>query len=53
MEEKIRKAAIRRYILQGETPNNICITLNRSKRWFYKWLRRYHTGGKAWNKDKA
>jgi transposase len=52
MEEKIRKEAVRRYILQGESPKAIYSSLNRSKRWFYKWLKRYHTMGKEWNKDK-
>lgn len=51
MEEEIRKEAVRRYILQGESPKRIYISLNRSKQWFYKWLRRYHTQGKKWNKD--
>ncbi len=52
MEEEIRKAAMRRYILQGESPKAICTSLNRSKKWFYKWLRRYHTQGRAWHRDK-
>jgi transposase len=52
MEEEIRKAAVRRYILQGESPKTIYISLNRSKQWFYKWLRRYHQArGKDWHKD--
>ncbi len=52
MEEEIRKAAIRRFILQGESPKAIYISLNRSKQWFYKWLKRYHTQGKEWYKDR-
>jgi putative transposase len=52
MEEKIRRAAVRRYILQGESPKNICFSLNRSKQWFYKWLKRYYTQGKGWHKDR-
>jgi len=51
MEEEIRRAAIRRYILQGESPKSIYISLNRSKKWFYKWLKRYHSLGKEWHKD--
>ena len=53
MEEEIRKAAVRRYILQGESPKTIYISLNRSKQWFYKWLRRYQTRGKDWHKDRG
>jgi len=52
MEEEIRKAAIRRYILQGESPKTIYVSLNRSKQWFYKWLRRYQIQGKEWHKDR-
>jgi len=52
MEEKIRKAAVRRYILQGESPKTIYISLNRSKQWFYKWLRRYQSRGKGWHQDR-
>jgi transposase len=52
VEEEIRKAAVRRYILQGESPKTIYISLNRSKQWFYKWLKRYHTQGKEWHKDR-
>ncbi len=52
MEEKIRKAAIRRYILEGESPKSIYTSLHRSKQWFYKWLNRYQTFGKEWNKNR-
>ncbi len=53
MEEELRRAAIRRYILQGESPKSIYISLHRSKRWFYKWLKQYHTGGKEWHKGRG
>ncbi|MGO9687153.1 MAG: helix-turn-helix domain-containing protein [Syntrophobacteraceae bacterium] len=53
MEEALRKQAVRRYILQGETPKNICLSLDRSRQWFYKWLGRYRTGGKDWHKSRA
>jgi transposase len=52
LEEIIRKAAIRRYILQGESPKIIYLSLKRSKQWFYKWLKRYHTQGKEWHKNR-
>ena len=50
-EEKLRKAAIRRYVLSGERPKQIYGSLNRSKKWFFKWLKRYNTMGLDWNKD--
>jgi transposase len=53
MEEEIRKAAVRRYILQGESPKTIYLSLNRSKQWFYRWLKRYHTQGKEWHKNRV
>lgn len=51
-DEEIRKAAMRRYILQGESPDSIYMSLNRSKQWFYKWLKRYRLYGKDWYKDR-
>ena len=44
------KKAIQRY-LQGEKPKAIYTDLNRSKKWFLKWLKRYQTGQKDWYKD--
>ena len=52
MEQEIRKKAISRY-LQGEKPVSIYTDLNRSKYWFFKWLRRYQTGDPNWFKDKS
>ena len=49
MEQKIRKQAIERYI-KGESPKSIYTDLNRSKYWFFKWLRRYKTGNHDWYK---
>jgi transposase len=51
MDEEIRKTAVRRYILQGESPKTIYSSLNRSRQWFYKWLKRYQIRGKEWYKD--
>ncbi|MBW2662523.1 MAG: hypothetical protein JRD93_11170 [Deltaproteobacteria bacterium] len=48
MEEKIRKKAIQRYI--SET---IYTDLKRSKKWFFKWLKRYQTGQDDWHKDQS
>lgn len=52
MEEEIRKEAIIRY-LKGESPKVIYTGLNRSKHWFFKWLKRYHTGKADWYKEKS
>ena len=47
MKEKERRQAIRRYIA-GESPKAIWISLGRSERWFFKWLRRFSQGNKTW-----
>ncbi len=50
MEQEIRKQAIQRH-LQGEKPKPIYESLNRSKNWFFKWLKRYRTGNPDWYKE--
>lgn len=50
MEEEIRKKAIEKYI-KGQPPKTIYTEFKRSKKWFFKWLRRYQTGHKHWYKD--
>lgn len=52
METELRKKAIQRYVL-GEKPKTIYTDLKRSKKWFFKWLRRYQTGEKDWYKDQS
>jgi transposase len=52
MEQELREKAISRY-LQGEAPKAIYTDLNRSKYWFFKWLKRYKTGEPDWFKDKS
>jgi len=52
MESELRKKAIDRY-LTGETPKSIYKELNRSKEWFFKWLKRYQTGDKDWYKERS
>jgi len=52
LETELRKKAIQRY-LQGEKPKSIYTDLKRSKKWFFKWLRRYQTGRKDWYKDQS
>ena len=52
METESRKKAIQRY-LKGEKPKTIYTDYKRSKKWFFKWLRRYQTGQKDWYKDQS
>jgi transposase-like protein len=52
MEQNIRKLAIERY-LKGESPKSIYTDLNRSKNWFFKWLKRYKTGNHNWHKGRS
>jgi len=52
MEQDLRKNAINLY-LKGETPKSIYSEFNRSKEWFFKWLKRYQTGDTDWYKGKS
>jgi transposase len=52
MEQDLRKKAINLY-LKGVTPKSIYTELNRSKNWFFKWLKRYQTGDPDWYKGKS
>jgi len=52
MKQEQRKKAINRY-LKRESPKTIYTDLKRSKYWFFKWLKRYHTGEPEWFKDKS
>lgn len=52
MEEEVRKRAIVRYI-NGESPKAIYDDLNRSKKWFFKWLKRYQAGEAHWYRDES
>ena len=52
MEQELRKKAISRY-LQGEAPKAIYTDLQRSKYWFFKWLKRYQSGESQWFRDKS
>jgi hypothetical protein len=51
MEQDLRKQAIERY-LKGESPKNIYSDLDRSKNWFFKWLKRYQSGEPNWYKER-
>ena len=48
--ENIRRIAIKR-LLKGENPLQIYTSLQRTKPWFYKWLKRYRSGDPDWFRD--
>ena len=52
METELRIKAIQRF-LQGEKPKAIYTDYKRSKKWFFKWLRRYQTGQVHWYQDQS
>ncbi len=52
MEQDLRKLAIKRY-LKGESPKSIYSELDRSKNWFFKWLKRYQSGDPSWYSDQS
>ena len=52
MEQELRKQAIHRY-QNNEKPKVIYTDLNRSKYWFFKWLKRYQSGDPDWYKDRS
>lgn len=51
-EENRRKEAVNRY-LAGENPKLVCEELGRSKRWLYKWVKRFRNGTKKWFKSRS
>ena len=50
--ETVRKMAVKQY-LQGKAPISIYREMGRSKKWFFKWLRRYHSGDPDWYRDQS
>lgn len=52
MEQNLRKQAVERY-LKGESPKSIYNDLDRSKNWFFKWLKRYQSGEPNWYADRS
>jgi hypothetical protein len=52
MEQELRKQAIQRF-RNNEKPKSIYTDLNRSKYWFFKWLKRYQSGAFDWYKDQS
>ena len=55
--EKCSESQKRQYALelyrQGVKVSEICRSLNRSRTWFYKWLRRNESGDPNWNLDRS
>ena len=49
-ESEIRKQAISRYE-NGESPKQIYQSLGKSKKWFFKWLKRYKLGEDNWSEE--
>jgi len=52
-EEDIRQDAVQRHVMGGESPKTICKNVNRSKQWFFKWLKRYKMGAADWYKEQS
>lgn len=51
-EETLRNMAVKQY-LQGKDPVSIYSEMGRSKKWFFKWLRRYRSGAADWYRDQS
>ena len=49
-ESEIRKQAVSRYE-NGESPKQIYQSLGKSKKWFFKWLKRYKNDGENWSEE--
>jgi putative transposase len=52
MEEELRKQAVQRH-LAGEAPKAVYTSLDRSKKWFFKWLKRYQSGADDWYQERS
>jgi putative transposase len=52
MEEELRKQAVQRH-LAGESPKAVYTSLDRSKKWFFKWLNRYQSGADDWYQERS
>jgi len=51
-EKQLRETAIRRYE-NGESPKQIYQSLGKSKRWFFKWLKRSQCDGAKWSETRS
>jgi transposase-like protein len=50
--EALRIKAVKKY-LEGKNPQVICKELSMSKRWLFKWIKRYKTGKRNWFKEES
>mgnify|MGYP006300983997 FL=1 len=50
--EQKRIKAVQLYV-SGKKVSSICKDLNKSRRWFYKWKKRYDSGNKNWFKNRS
>jgi transposase len=48
--EEDRQLAVQRYF-HGESPENIYLSIGRSKAWLYKWVGRYDPDNPGWYRD--
>jgi len=51
-QERQRQEAMQRF-LSGESISSICRDFRRSRKWFYKWQKRYESGNPYWYKDES
>lgn len=55
MDNKIKKCrilAVQRF-KAGESPESICVSLGKSRRWLYKWVKRYNNNDPSWFEDSS
>ncbi|MCK5916623.1 MAG: DDE-type integrase/transposase/recombinase [Deltaproteobacteria bacterium] len=53
MDNKIKQSrilAVQRF-KAGESPESICVSLGKSRRWLYKWVKRYNNNDSSWFED--
>ena len=50
--EQKRIKAVQLYV-SGQKVSSICKNLNKSRKWFYKWKKRYDSGNKNWFKNRS
>ncbi len=50
--EALRIKAVKQY-LDGQSPKTICQELSMSRRWLFKWIKRYQSGKKNWFREKS
>lgn len=55
MDDKIKQCrilAVQRF-KAGESPESICVSFGKSKRWLYKWVKRYNINDPSWFEDSS